>query len=176
MTFLIKSVFVSIHAFLHHHMALKRALEIHGCSASKKINFHCLDVYFKIFLSIRNLNCLVINCMRSLKGLNLFCVLDLRVILMTEIYFNTICNITQEPQDLQRWCLVFRFSVKSNKILLHQFMSKQVSVHRGLLFDQLAIANTIVCPELNHWENKYHQNTNLLWRKIDVITFWHKVM
>ena len=65
---------------------------------------------------------------------------------MTNIRFDTFCNITQEPQDLdlQRWCLVFRFSVKSNKILLHYFMSKQVSVHRGLLLDQLEIANTYI--------------------------------
>ena len=80
-----------------------RALESHGRSASKKkIDFHCLNIYFKRFLSIRNLNCLVINCMRSLKGLNLCCVLDLRAILMTVTYFDTICNITQELQDLQR--------------------------------------------------------------------------
>ena len=79
--------------------------------------------------------------MQSLKWLNLRCFYDEMGHFMTEIRFDPFCNITQEPQDLQRLWLVLMFAVKHNKILLHQFTSKQVSAQVGSFFDHLAIAN-----------------------------------
>ena len=55
-----------------------------------------------------------------------------------ELSFNTICNITQEPQELQRHNRPCRFMGKSALIKCHQLRSKNTSIKRRSLFDQLA--------------------------------------
>ncbi len=57
---------------------------------------------------------------------------------MKNFCFNTICNITQEPQELQRYNRVCRFIGKSTVIKCHQVLSKVTSINRRSLFDQLA--------------------------------------
>ncbi len=57
---------------------------------------------------------------------------------MKNFRFNTICNITQEPQELQRYNLACRFIGKSAVIKCHQLLSKNVSINKRSLFDQLA--------------------------------------
>ncbi len=58
---------------------------------------------------------------------------------MKNFRFNTICNITQEPQELQRYNRACRFIGKSAVIKCHQLLSK-VTSNRRSLFDQLATA------------------------------------
>ncbi len=55
-----------------------------------------------------------------------------------ELRFNTICNITQEPQELQRYNRACRFIDKSAVIKCHQLLSKVTNVNRRSLFHQLA--------------------------------------
>ncbi len=57
---------------------------------------------------------------------------------MKNFRFNTICNITQEPQELQRYNRAFRFIRKSDVKKSHQVLSKVTSINRRSLFDQLA--------------------------------------
>ncbi len=57
---------------------------------------------------------------------------------MKNFRFNTICNITQEPQELQRYNHACRFIGKSAVIKCHQLLSKVTSINRKSLFDQLA--------------------------------------
>ncbi len=65
---------------------------------------------------------------------------------MKNFRFNTICNITQEPQELQRYNPACRFIGKSAVIKCHQLLSKVTSTNWRLLFDQLA---TDSIPSLN---------------------------
>ncbi len=57
---------------------------------------------------------------------------------MKNFRFNTICNINQEPQELQRYNRACRFIGKSAVIKCHQVLSKVTSINRRSLFDQLA--------------------------------------
>ncbi len=57
---------------------------------------------------------------------------------MKTFRFNTICNITQEPQELQRYNRAHRFIGKSAVIKCHQVLSKVTSINRRSLIDQLA--------------------------------------
>ncbi len=57
---------------------------------------------------------------------------------MKNFRFNTICNITQEPQELQRYNRACRFIGKSAVIECHQLLIKGTSINRRSLFDQLA--------------------------------------
>ncbi len=57
---------------------------------------------------------------------------------MKNFSFNTICNITQEPQELQRYNRASRFIGKSTVIKCHQVLLKVTSINRRSLFDQLA--------------------------------------
>ncbi len=57
---------------------------------------------------------------------------------MKNFCFNTICNITQEPQELQRYNRACRFIGKSAVIKCHQVLSKVTSINRRSLFAQLA--------------------------------------
>ncbi len=57
---------------------------------------------------------------------------------MKNFRFNTICNITQEPKELQRYNHACRFIGKSAVIKCHQVLSKITSINRRSLFDQLA--------------------------------------
>ncbi len=59
---------------------------------------------------------------------------------MKNFRFKTICNITQEPQELQRYNRAGRFIGKSAVIKCHQVLSKVTSINRPRrsLFDQLA--------------------------------------
>ena len=56
--------------------------------------------------------------------------------------FNTIFNITQEPQDLQRHNRACRFIVKSAVIKYHHLLSKVTSINRKFIFDQLTTASS----------------------------------
>ncbi len=51
---------------------------------------------------------------------------------MKNFRFNTICNITQEPQELQRYNRVCRFIGKSAVIKCHQLLSKVTCMNRRL--------------------------------------------
>ncbi len=69
------------------------------------------------------------------------CILKSRMVVdsgrfMKNFRFNTICNITQDPQELRRCNRVCRFIVKSAVIRCHQLLSKVSSTNRRLLFDQ----------------------------------------
>ncbi len=55
---------------------------------------------------------------------------------MKNFRFNTICNITQEPQELQRYNRACRFIGKSAVMKRHQLLSKVTSVNRRSLFDR----------------------------------------
>ncbi len=57
---------------------------------------------------------------------------------MKNFRFNTIYNITQEPQELQRHNRACRLIGKSAVIKCHQLLSKVTSINRRSLFDQLA--------------------------------------
>ncbi len=57
---------------------------------------------------------------------------------MKNFHFNTICNITQEPKELQRYNRACTFIGKSAVIKCHQVLSKVTSVNWRSLFDQLA--------------------------------------
>ncbi len=57
---------------------------------------------------------------------------------MKNFRFNTICNITQEPQELQSYNHAGKFIDKCAVIKCHQLLSKVTSVIRRSLFDQLA--------------------------------------
>ncbi len=61
---------------------------------------------------------------------------------MKNFRFNTICNITQEPQELQIYNRVCGFIGKSAVIKCHQVLSKVTSINRRSLFDQLATEQT----------------------------------
>ncbi len=57
---------------------------------------------------------------------------------MKNFRFNTICNITLEPQELQIYNRACRFIGKSAVIKCHQLVLKVTSINRRLFFDQLA--------------------------------------
>ncbi len=57
---------------------------------------------------------------------------------MKNFRFNTICNITQEPQELQRYNRACGFIGESAVIKCDQVLSKVTSINRKSLFDQLA--------------------------------------
>ncbi len=57
---------------------------------------------------------------------------------MKNFRFNTICNITQEKQELQRYNRACWFIGKPAVIKCHQVLSKVTSMNRRSLFDQLA--------------------------------------
>ncbi len=57
---------------------------------------------------------------------------------MKNFRFNTICDITQEPQELQRYNPACRSIGKSAVIKCHQVLSKVTSIDRRSLIDQLA--------------------------------------
>ncbi len=67
---------------------------------------------------------------------------------MKNFRLNTICNITQEPQELRRYNRACRFSGKSAVIKCHQLQSKVTSINRRSIFDQLATDTSI--PILNN--------------------------
>ncbi len=57
---------------------------------------------------------------------------------MKNFRFNTICNITKDPQELRRYNRACRFIGESAVIKCHQMLSKVTSINRRSLFDQLA--------------------------------------
>ncbi len=57
---------------------------------------------------------------------------------MKNVRFNTICSITQEPQEQQRYNRACKFIGKSAVIKCHQVLSKVTSINRRSIFDQLA--------------------------------------
>ncbi len=57
---------------------------------------------------------------------------------MKNFSFNTICNITQEPQELQRYNRACMFIGKSVVMKCHQLLSEVTSINTRSLFDQLA--------------------------------------
>ncbi len=61
---------------------------------------------------------------------------------MKDFCLNTICNITQELQELQRLKYVCVFIVKSAVIKYHQLLSKVTSIKRKLRFNQLVTASS----------------------------------
>ncbi len=65
---------------------------------------------------------------------------------MKNFCFNTICNIIQEPQELQRYNRACRFIGKFAVIKYHQLISKVTSISRKSLFDQLATASSFPHP------------------------------
>ncbi len=54
---------------------------------------------------------------------------------MKNFRFYTNCNITQEPQELQRYNRACRFIGKSAVIKCHQVLSKLTSINRRSLFE-----------------------------------------
>ncbi len=66
---------------------------------------------------------------------------------MKNFCFNTICSITQEPQELQRYNRACRFISKSAVIKCHQLLWKVTSINRRSLFDQLSTKLIVLfCP------------------------------
>ncbi len=63
---------------------------------------------------------------------------EIRGRFMKNFRFNTICNITHEPQELQIYNRARRFIGKSAVIKSHQLLSKVTSINMGSLFNQLA--------------------------------------
>ncbi len=57
---------------------------------------------------------------------------------MNNFRFDTICNITQKPKELQRYNHACRFIGKCAVIVCHHLLSKVTSINRRSLFDQLA--------------------------------------
>ena len=55
--------------------------------------------------------------------------------------FGTFCNITQEPQELQRFTCASGFIGKSAEKKHYQWLSKCVSINKKLCFNQLATAS-----------------------------------
>ncbi len=68
------------------------------------------------------------------------------IMALDEIRFNTICNITQEPQERQRYNRACRFIDKSAVIKCHQLLSKVTSINRRSLFDQLTTGTCYPYP------------------------------
>ncbi len=65
---------------------------------------------------------------------------------MKNFRFNTVCNITQEPQELQRYNRACRFIGKSAVIKYHPLLLKDISINRKSLFEQLATASSSTHP------------------------------
>ncbi len=65
---------------------------------------------------------------------------------MKNFHFNTICNISQEPQELQRYNHACRFIGKSAVIKCHPLLSKVTGISRKSLFDQLATVTSYHYP------------------------------
>ena len=59
---------------------------------------------------------------------------------MKNFHFDSICNITQDSQDLQQYNCACGFIHKSAVIKCHQLLSKAISINRKSHFDQLATA------------------------------------
>ncbi len=57
---------------------------------------------------------------------------------MKNFRFNTICNITKETHEQQRYNIACSFIGKSAVIKCHQVLSKITSINRRSLCDQLA--------------------------------------
>ncbi len=65
---------------------------------------------------------------------------------MKDFRFNTICNVTQEPQEIQRSNRACRFIGKSAVMKCNQLLSKVAGVNRRSLFDQLATGTSSHYP------------------------------
>ncbi len=77
----------------------------------------CITIKSIILLYVLNIS--VIQCVHFKKQLNVGSWWD-RGRFMKNFRFNTICNITQEPQQLQRYNRACRFIGKSAVIKCHQ--------------------------------------------------------
>ena len=65
---------------------------------------------------------------------------------MTNFCFDTICNITQEPQEMQRFNRACGFISKYAVIKYDQLLSKDISINGKSCFDQLASASSSTSP------------------------------
>ena len=65
---------------------------------------------------------------------------------MKNFRFDTICNITQKAQKLQRFNCVCGFIGKSALIKCHQLLSKVISMNGKLHFDQIATESYAITP------------------------------
>ncbi len=74
---------------------------------------------------------------------------------MKTFHFGTICNITQEPQEITCAC---GFIATYNVLKYHQVLSKVISINEKSSFDQLAtapsLATVMVLPTfVQLWNN-----------------------
>ena len=60
--------------------------------------------------------------------------------------FNTICNIIQEPKELQRYNCPCGFIDKSAVIKYHQLLSNVIIINGKSRFDQLATVSSSTLP------------------------------
>ncbi len=69
---------------------------------------------------------------------------------MKNIRFNTICNITQEPQELQRYNRACRFIGKSTVIKCHQVLSKVTSIKQEIAFRPVSNRPLVSASLISH--------------------------
>ena len=76
---------------------------------------------------------------------------------MKNFRFKTICNITQEPQNLQTFNCACGFIGKSAVIKYHQLLSKVQCINWKSCFDQLATASSSISlkPVCSHFHLLY---------------------
>ena len=65
---------------------------------------------------------------------------------MKNFHFDAICNITQEPQELQRFNCACGFISKSTVIRYHQLLSTVISSNGKSHVDQLSTASSYNTP------------------------------
>ncbi len=80
---------------------------------------------------------------------------------MKNFHFNTICNITQEPRELQTYICACGFIGKSAVIKYNLLLSKVTSINRKSHFDQVAIS-FLLYPSLKQLHN-YSAMQQLWW-------------
>ena len=97
---------------------LNKRSTLNGC-VTPKANFHCLIKWFNQLFNHYVLNISVIQCIH-LKKNSLMCGSSWDSChFMKNLHFAFICNITQEPQELQRYnklCLWVHWEVCCDKI------------------------------------------------------------
>ncbi len=65
---------------------------------------------------------------------------------MKNFCFDTICKITQELKELQRFSCACRLIGKSAVMKYHQLLLKVISINGKFCFDQLATATSSTPP------------------------------
>ena len=84
----------------------------------KKIDFHCAVEWFNL-LVYYVLNISVIQCIHFKKQLTCMVVFEIGVIFWRTFVYKIFCNITQEPQELQKFNCVCGFIGKCDAIKYH---------------------------------------------------------